>query len=276
MIVLTIAVGVVVGLVVGALGAGGGILSVPILVFLLSQDPHAATAESLLIVLVTAVVSLVFRACREKVAYREGVLFGGLSVVGSVLGARATGYVSPATLLLMFSALLVGVSVLMGARAVGQWRNYWTHFEGEIVRGNAQETTQKSTSIRAASKQRAPQWLPLLLLATVCGLMTGFFGVGGGFIVVPLLVLALKMPIKQAASTSLVVMIIASIAGLAGRFDMWSQIDGGVVAMFTLGSAVGGAAGAPLSRRARDYQLTAVFAALLAVVAIFTAMRTLI
>lgn len=113
--------------------------------------------------------------------------------------------------------------------------------------------------------------LPLLILiATFTGLLTGFFGVGGGFIVVPMLVIALKLPMRRAAGTSLLVMIIASVAGLMGRIGTGIEIDWAVTLLFAAGSSIGGMLGGPLSARARPSTLTFAFTALLGVVALAT------
>ena len=87
---LALIVGFGVGIVVGALGAGGGILSVPVLVYLLGQEPHAASAGSLVIVGLTAVVSLMPRAREGHVRWRDGLVFGVVSSVGNVLRSRAS------------------------------------------------------------------------------------------------------------------------------------------------------------------------------------------
>src|SRR5690625_3202166 len=85
---LAIVVGLGVGVVVGALGAGGGILAVPVLVFLLAQPPHAATASSLIIVLITAVFSIPHHARKKNVDWKNGLVFGAVSVAGAVVGSR--------------------------------------------------------------------------------------------------------------------------------------------------------------------------------------------
>ena len=110
---LALIVGFGVGIVVGALGAGGGILSVPVLVYLLGQEPHAASAGSLVIVGLTAVVSLMPRAREGHVRWRDGLVFGVVSSVGNVLGSRASLMVDAHMLMILFSVLLMAVGVFM-------------------------------------------------------------------------------------------------------------------------------------------------------------------
>lgn len=116
-LIVALAVGLGVGVVVGALGAGGGILSVPVLVYLLGQEPHAASAGSLVIVGLTALVSLIPRSREGHVRWRDGLVFGVLSSVGTVLGSRLSVLVDPRTLMLLFSVLLVAVGVMMLRKA---------------------------------------------------------------------------------------------------------------------------------------------------------------
>lgn len=256
-LLLAVAIGLAVGVVVGALGAGGGILAVPVLVLLLDQSPHAATASSLVIVLCTALASIAHRARGAEVACRQGLVFAGCSVLGGVLGSRASLLVDGNLLLGAFSVLLAAVAVVMLRRGLT-----------ERARERMAEQVEAATDAPAvATPERSASWPLLILAATATGLLTGFFGVGGGFVVVPMLVIALGMGTRRAAGTSLLVMIIASAVGLVSRADVVSQIDWGLTLAFAAGSMTGGVLGGPLSHRARASTLTLAFAALLGVIA---------
>lgn len=244
MLLVAAVVGLAVGVIVGALGAGGGIVSVPVLVYLLGFTPHDATAASLVIVAVTAVVSVLPHARRGTVDWRTGATFGLLSVVGSLVGGRVSARVDPDVLMASFSALLAAVAVYMAIRGVRERRG--------------------------AQTRRRSSVLLLVCLSTLTGLLTGFFGVGGGFMVVPILVLVFGLPMRQAAGTSLVIMVITALAGLAARLGTPLGVDWLLVAVFTAGSMLGGLAGEPLTRHAKNYQLTFTFAALLAIVAVYS------
>src|SRR5699024_10533634 len=115
---LAVVVGVGVGIVVGALGAGGGILAVPVLVFLLGMPAHSATASSLIIVLITALASLPHHARHGNVDWRNGLVFAGVSVVGAVLGSRLSALVPAHILLTLFGVMLVAVAVAMLRRGL--------------------------------------------------------------------------------------------------------------------------------------------------------------
>ena len=201
MILHALLIGALVGVVVGSLGAGGGIVAVPILVYVLGQDPHQATGLSLIIVGLTAAVSLATRARSGSVAWPEGTIFAFAGLAGTWAGAALTGF------------------------------------------------------------------------------LTGFFGVGGGFAIVPALHLALRYPMKRASATSLLVMVITAAFGLASRtlsgtLTITAQAVA-MVALFTGASMVGGFVGARLTARVSNRVLGLVFAALLIIVAASTLAATL-
>jgi len=232
MIIEALLIGAFVGIVVGSLGAGGGILSVPILVYILGQDPHQATGLSLIIVGLTAAVSLATRARSGNVAW----------------------------LMLSFCALLGAVAVFM-------------------VRSQLRPSASPSPNEAGDSNVDKGSWTlgtvsRVVALATLTGFLTGFFGVGGGFAIVPALHLALRYPMKRASATSLLVMVITAAFGLASRTaagTLTITAEAGImVALFTAASMGGGIVGARLTKRVSNRVLGFVFAALLACVAAST------
>lgn len=164
MAVLTaLGVGVLVGVVVGALGAGGGILSVPALVYLLGQDPHDAAAGSLVVVGLTAIVSLVAPAWAGRVRWRDGLIFGLMSVLGALVGSRASTAVDGTVLLTLFCAMLAVVGVVMLVRGLRSWRGS----DDGGGDGEGEASARRGLLVIAAA-------------ATFTGFLTGFFGVGVG------------------------------------------------------------------------------------------------
>ena len=301
---LAIGVGVGVGIVVGALGAGGGILAVPVLVFLLGMPAHSATASSLIIVLITALVSLPHHARHGNVEWRSGLVFAGVSVVGAIVGSRLSSLVPAPVLLTLFGVMLVGVAVVMLRRglrsraeeraeaAAHSWRAEHeadepvTTHDDPVLDQPGPDTVESADGIHrhhgepelpTAPAPPASPRLPLVLAAaTVTGLLTGFFGVGGGFIVVPMLVIALGLAMRRASGTSLLVMVIATAASLLARLGTEVQIDWVTTLIFAAGSAVGGLLGGPLSTKARPSTLTLLFSVLLGGVAAVTLAQTLL
>lgn len=298
---LAVVVGLGVGVVVGALGAGGGILAVPVLVFLLAQPPHVATASSLVIVLITAVFSIPHHARKRNVDWRNGLVFGAVSVVGAVAGSRLSAQVDPQLLLTLFGTMLVFVAGAMARRGVigrreerAEQAAHGPAEESEPVAVHddpvldqpGRDTIEGADGIHlhhgepelpfSPSMRSSPRLPVVVVAATVTGALTGFFGVGGGFIVVPMLVIALGLAMRRASGTSLLVMIIATAASLLARIGTEVQIDWAVTLLFAAGSALGGMLGGPLSARARPSTLTILFAVLLAAVAAVTLIETLV
>lgn len=265
MIIEALLIGAFVGIVVGSLGAGGGILSVPILVYILGQDPHQATGLSLIIVGLTAAVSLATRARSGNVAWREGTIFALAGLVGTWAGSTLGPLVSARTLMLSFCALLGAVAVFM-------------------VRSQLRTSVPSSSDEAGATCDDKGSWtlatvFRVVALATLTGFLTGFFGVGGGFAIVPALHLALRYPMKRASATSLLVMVITAAFGLASRTltgTLTITAEAGVmVALFTAASMGGGIVGAKLTKRVSNRVLGLVFAALLVGVAASTLVATL-
>ena len=283
MILTALAVGALIGLVVGALGAGGGILSVPALIYLLGVAPHEATSASLVIVLFTALAALGGRIGKNTICYQIALVFAALATVGTWLGSLANRAVSADLLMYAFALLLICVGLVMLRRAYpGLFRGAARagssgvfSDDGAAAADNAGGTG-STPALRAVSAMgevtsigAAPLWR-VALVATITGALTGFFGVGGGFAIVPALTLVLHLPIKRAASTSLLIMAITAVVALVARAQTSLNVDLGVIGAFTVASMLGAVAGAPLTRKVSSQKLTASFAALLLAVAVAT------
>lgn len=290
MILTALAVGALIGLVVGALGAGGGILSVPALIYLLGVAPHEATSASLVIVLFTALAALGGRIGKNTICYQIALVFAALATVGTWLGSLANQAVSADLLMYAFALLLICVGLVMLRRAYpGFLRVSPGLFRGAARAGSSgvfsddgvaaaddAGGTGSTPALRVVSAMgevtsigAVPLWR-VALVATITGALTGFFGVGGGFAIVPALTLVLHLPIKRAASTSLLIMAITAVVALVARAQTSLNLDLGVIGAFTVASMLGAVAGAPLTRKVSSQKLTASFAALLLAVAVAT------
>lgn len=283
MILTALAVGALIGLVVGALGAGGGILSVPALIYLLGVAPHEATSASLVIVLFTALAALGGRIGKNTICYQIALVFAALATVGTWLGSLANQAVSADLLMYAFALLLICVGLVMLRRAYpGLFRGAARAGSSGVFSDDGAAAaddaggTSSTPALRAVSATgevtsigAAPLWR-VALVATITGALTGFFGVGGGFAIVPALTLVLHLPIKRAASTSLLIMAITAVVALVARAQTSLSIDLGVIGAFTVASMLGAVAGAPLTRKVSNQKLTASFAALLLAVAVAT------
>lgn len=236
-------VGILVGVAVGSLGAGGSILTVPALVYLLGQSPVQATTGSLIIVGVTALIGAIPHHMAGNVRLPAGVVFGLVGVTGSLLGAKLASGVDDSLLLTLFALLMLAVAAAMIRRV-------------RMVGKQGSPGTQE---------RRKP--LTLILSAILVGLLTGFFGVGGGFAVVPALVLALGLPITTAVGTSLIVIVINSASALAGRLRNGVELDWWVLLGFAAFSVTGSLLGQRLTTKVSSRNLTRAFIVMLVTIA---------
>ncbi len=251
---MPIILGLAVGVVLGALGGGGAILTVPILVYLLGMPAHEATTASLVIVGVAALMAAVPHARRGRLRWRLALTVGALGTAGTWLGSRLSGLVPSSGLLLGFAVLLLVVAAVM------------------LHRGR---TAAPSPVSAVQRRSRSAHWILLVVAtATAVGVLTGFFGVGGGFVIVPALTVVLGLPMLEAVGTSLVVIALNSATGLAARLSHGISLDWGLVGAFTAAAVVGSVAGAAVSHRLPGRIVQRAFAVFLVVVASYILVRS--
>ncbi len=251
-----------IGLSLGALGGGGSILAVPVLVYLLDQTPAQSTTGSLVVVGVTSLLGAATAYRSGDVLLWRGIGFGGVAIAGAAVGSVAATLVSPEVLMASFAALMLVVAIAMVVRLVRH---------GRRADGDASESTEPIISFSPTFQCRCPLAMKVLATATVVGLLTGFLGVGGGFLVVPALMLVLSTPIRYAVGTSLVVITVTSAAALVVRVGSAAHPDWILVAALTTASAVAAVVGARLAKRVDTRHLSMAFTALVLVVAVYTA-----
>jgi uncharacterized membrane protein YfcA len=255
--------GFLIGLSLGALGGGGSILAVPVLVYAAGQDPREATATSLVLVGIAALVGMVPHWRAGRVAVGTGVTFGLTGIGGSLVGSAINARVDPDLLLLGFSALVVLAAwrMLTGCptcTAVGEQR----------VMTKAGGSGGVAVLVRARVTQRTA--LTVLAAGTGVGFLTGLFGVGGGFVIVPALTLALKLPMPKAIGTSLLVIAINATVALATRIAT-TTIDWATTLPFVVAAIAGVLSGGRLAGKLDPERSLRAFAALLVLVAVYTA-----
>lgn len=235
-----------IGLSLGLIGGGGSIITVPVLVYVLGVDAHQAIGMSLAVVGATSLVGASLHFRRGTVDVRTGGLFGASGILGAFFGSRLTYLVSPGVLLLLFAALMLTTAVMMLVR-----------------RGRGADETEV---VHARSTGKA------IAAGLGVGVLTGFLGVGGGFLVVPALVFFGGLSMKEAIGTSLLVIAINCAAGLLGHlqyggFSLW------IAGMVTLLAAVGTLVGTALSHRASPARLKTGFALFVIAVAVFLVVK---
>ncbi|AUY53677.1 sulfite exporter TauE/SafE family protein [Streptomyces sp. CB01881] len=215
MITLAIAASLLIGVLLGILGGGGSMLTVPILVYLAGQDTKQAITTSLFVVGVTSIAGLISHARAGRVRWRTGALFGLAGMAGAYAGGRVAAHIPDTVLLVAFALMMLATAAAM-------------------LRG-PRKTTQQA--------QRELPLHRLLLQGLVVGAVTGILGAGGGFLIVPALALLAGLPMGIAVGTSLLVIAMNSFAGLAGHIS-GAHLDWylalAVTAAAVLGSLIGG------------------------------------
>ncbi len=256
-LLVAVVAGALIGLSLGALGGGGSILAVPVLVYALGQSPAQATTGSLVVVGVTSLVGAITAYAAGNVMLARGVAFGVVALGGAVAGARASASVPEPVLLASFAVLMLAVGVLL---AVRQWRGRRAAPDGAHARRPALDDPIITFSPTFACQ--CPRALKVLVTATLVGLLTGFLGVGGGFLVVPALLVALSLPMAYAAGTSLVVITLTSAVALLVRAGSGITPDWGPVIALTVAASVAAVVGTRIAVHADTRRLSAAFTGL--------------
>jgi len=241
MILLELVLGYGIGLSLGLLGGGGSILTVPALVYLVGQTPQVAVTTSLAIVGANSLMGAMFHGSKGKLDWKVALLFGSAGMLVAYLSAGISQHISPEILLIAFALLMLGIGVML------------------LLRRSKEE---EETSYRSK-----PLMLVLVSGAGV-GLLTGILGVGGGFLVVPALVMLLGLPIQVAVGTSLVVIAMNSMAGFMGHVSSGS-FDWMVTLVFVAAGLVGTFSGMKLSSRLSSSKLHKAFAIFVIALAFF-------
>ena len=255
--------GFLIGLSLGALGGGGSILAVPALVYAAGQSPREATASSLLLVGVASLVGLRPHLRGGRVRIATGLAFGAAGIPGSLLGSALNRRLDPDLLLLGFATLVL----------VAAWRMLTgcptcTKI-GEDQAMRAGSTSQTSARIDVA------RVVVVAAAGSGVGFLTGLFGVGGGFVIVPALTLLLRLNMPTAIGTSLLVIAVNSAVGLAARVST-ASIEWSVTVPFTAAAILGVLAGGNLADRLDPRRSLRWFAGLLVAVALYTGVDALL
>lgn len=246
---LAAAGGSLVGFSLTLVGGGGSILAVPLLVYLVGiKDPHVAIGTSAIGVAANAALGLVGKARAGAVKWRCGTLFAATGVIGAIAGAQVGQRIEGQALLSLFALLMIVVGILM------------------LKRGEALGNPEVILGRENAGK--------LALYGLGTGLISGFFGIGGGFLIVPGLIGATGMPIWNAMATSLLPVAAFGVT-TASSYALAGLIDPGIAAAFVAGGSVGGLAGSRLAKHLSRNRgmLTKLFAALIFAVAAYMLWR---
>src|SRR5215469_12747101 len=250
-IALGLASGGLVGFSLGLIGGGGSILAVPLMVYLVGvPDAHVAIGTSAVAVGANAAANLAQHARRGTVKWRCAAVFAAAGVVGAFAGSSLSKRVDGQHLLAMFAVLMIVVGATM---------------------------LRRRTDAGKDSVQLTRQNLPkLLLFGALTGILSGFFGIGGGFLIVPGLMLATGMPILNAIGSSLVAVAAFGLTS-AANYAVSGFVDWALAAIFLAGGVLGGLVGAALAKALAGKRgaLNVVFAGVIFAVAAYMLVRSI-
>jgi uncharacterized membrane protein YfcA len=249
--ILGLASGALVGLTLGLVGGGGSILAVPLLVYVVGvSNPHVAIGTSAVSVAANAAANLLSYHRVGNVIWRCALVFAAAGIAGAYVGSTLGKSVDGQKLLAAFAVLMMVVASLM--------------LNKRTTAGAKAVDLDRSTTLR------------LLAIGLGTGALSGFFGIGGGFLIVPGLMLATGMPILNAIGSSLVA-VSAFGATTAANYAVSGAVDWAIAALFICGGVFGGLAGTGAARALANQRgyLNTIFAALIFTVAIYMLVRSL-
>ncbi|MEN9203426.1 MAG: sulfite exporter TauE/SafE family protein [Thermostichus sp. DG_1_6_bins_120] len=245
-----------IGISLGLIGGGGSILAAPILIYVMSVPPKSAFAMTLVIVGIASVIGAIPHWRQGNVNPKVIALFAPTSMLGSYLGARLASlpFITATIQLMTFGVMMLIASISMirkGTSKSEELLNYVEHRDQPTI---------------------IPKWLGIALEGLLVGVLTGFVGIGGGFLVIPALVLFGDTPMKEAVGTSLIILTLKSVTGFAGYFGH-VPIDWNLLLSFTVASSAGILLGSYLNQFVSAKQLEKGFGYFVLVVAIFVLIK---
>lgn len=242
---LAVALAVAIGIALGLLGGGGSILTVPLFVYGLGLETKSAIATSLLVVGLASFAALIQHARTGLVSWRTGFIFGAAGMVGAFTGGRLAVFIPPNVLLVLFALMMLATAISMLRR----------------------KAKSPSDAPLAPENQDIP--IPKVIAeGLVVGVVTGLVGAGGGFLIVPALVLLGGMSMPRAVATSLLVIAMKSMAGFAGYLGH-VEVDWVLAGVVTLGAIAGTIVGTRLAHTIAPATLRRIFGWFVLAMAIF-------
>lgn len=232
-----------IGLTLGLLGSGGSILTVPVLIYLVGEPSKLAIAESLAIVGAISLFAAIPYALNKQIDWRSVIMFGLPGVVGTYLGAMLSQYMSGVLQLILFAVVMLLASSMM-------------------LKPKPKAQASASTTSPTHQPPRSP--VQIGAEGLVVGIITGLVGVGGGFLIIPALVLLGRLPMSLAVGTSLVIIAAKSFAGFYKYVDVLAQqnlsIHWDVVILIAALGMIGSLVGSRINSKFSNESLRRVFA----------------
>ena len=265
---LAILFGVIVGLSLGLTGGGGSIFAVPLLIFGLQVAPLQATTISLAAVATSSIYGSLVAGFTRMIEWRAAIILGGAGILTAPMGVKLGHHVPEQIIVIGFAVLMLIVAVLMGMRV---WRQPGS---AAVTRaGLVDDLEQDGGAIcrldeNAVLHLTAPCSGVLFLAGCVTGILSGFFGVGGGFLIVPALTFVTRLSIQRAVASSLLIIAMVGISGVTSALWQGREIPLVMTVLFIVGGIIGMFLGQRIARKISGLLLQKIFIAMVVVVAL--------
>lgn len=243
---------VCIGITLGFIGGGGSILALPILKYVMGVETKSAVAMTLVIVGAVSLIGVIPHWLQGNVNFKTALLFSPAAMLGAYIGARIASLpiIDPTIQLICFAVMMLVAAFFM-------------------IRKSSRTSDNKQQDDLFNSKHDSQYRLLMIPIeGLIVGIVTGFVGVGGGFMIIPALVLLGKTPMKEAVGTSLLIITFKSLAGFAGYFGQ-VPVDVNIMIIFTIAASLGTISGAYLTKFVKPKLLEKSFGYFVIAVAVY-------
>lgn len=245
---------VCIGITLGLIGGGGSILALPILKYVMGVETKSAVAMTLVIVGAVSLIGVIPHWLQGNVNFKTALLFSPAAMLGAYIGARIASLpiIDPTVQLICFAAMMLVAAFFM------------------IRKSSRTSTSEKKQQDDLLDSKHDSKYHFLMIPTEglIVGIVTGFVGVGGGFMIIPALVLLGKTPMKEAVGTSLLIITFKSLAGFAGYFGQ-VPVDVNIMIIFTIAASLGTISGAYLTKFVKPKLLEKSFGYFVIAVAVY-------
>lgn len=263
---LTIFLGALVGLSLGLTGGGGSLFAVPLLIYVLGIQPQLATTISLAAVASMAVLGAIEAGINKMVEWHASLIFVIGGIICAPIGVRIASGLDENIIVISFAVLMIIISASMWYRASKQ------PAQSAIVRVNYFQEEEKDGAICKFTEDKikisAPCSVALVVCGSVTGVLSGLFGVGGGFLIVPALTFITQLDIHRAVASSLLVISLIGISGVGAAFYQDRPVTLDVTGLFILGGLAGMMLGRLIVKRISSTLLQKIFSIFIFIIAL--------
>jgi len=262
-------VGLIIGGVLGLTGAGGSVFAVPLLIYLIHLSPQDSIGISLGAVCISSIFGVLTRLKTGQIEWLPAIVYSGIGGIFSPLGVYLNQQINEMLLMVGFSGLVIVVAMRLWLQASR------TPLETKTVRSSISEDGADNSAL-CRTNHNAPFEIGVRCIAGMSaaaiatGVLSGLFGVGGGFLIVPTLLFLTSISIQQAVATSLVVISVVSLSGFVSYLVAGSTVDINLLSHVAIGGVFGMGCGIAVSRYVAGPMLQKIFSVLMLIMAVVT------